>query len=30
LAGALALPLVLGVFGIVGGIAAIVMAFRLR
>lgn len=30
LAGALALPIVLGVFGVVGGIAAIVMSFRQR
>jgi uncharacterized membrane protein HdeD (DUF308 family) len=30
LAGALALPLVLGIFGVIGGIAAIIMAFRLR
>jgi uncharacterized membrane protein HdeD (DUF308 family) len=28
--GALALPWVLGIFGIVGGIAAIFMAFRIR
>jgi uncharacterized membrane protein HdeD (DUF308 family) len=30
LAGALALPFTLGIFGIVGGIAAIIMAFRMR
>ena len=28
--GALILPYVLGIFGIIGGIAALVMAFRLR
>jgi uncharacterized membrane protein HdeD (DUF308 family) len=30
LAGALALPIVLGIFGIVGGIIAVVAAFRMR
>ncbi len=30
LAGAVALPLVLGIFGIVGGVLAIIAAFRMR